>query len=84
MDNKNSEYDTKKKKRCSNCNKKIGLMVFTCRCSENKIFCSNCKYPKMKETDIKGHLCEFDYKIFGQKILEKNNPKIQPPKITNI
>jgi hypothetical protein len=87
MDNEKSEGKNKKKikqKRCSNCNKKIGLIVFTCRCSETNIFCSNCRYPKLKETDEKGHLCDFDFKEFEQKILEKNNPKIESSKINNI
>ena len=90
MDTKNNlEFNDdkiakKKKKKCSNCNKKIGLIEFKCRCSETKIFCSHCRYPKINEKDEKGHLCNFDFQSHGREILEKHNPKIEKSKINNI
>ena len=91
MDQENNQNDNKKtvkknkKKRCFNCNKKIGLIEYTCRCSDNdknKIFCSNCRHPKINENDDKGHLCTFDFKSYGRELLEKNNPQIIADKMT--
>ena len=81
---KEDKKKKKKTKRCSNCNKKVGLLGFTCRCSEDKIFCTHCRYPKNKETDEKGHTCNFDFQKYGKDILEKNNPKIEHAKLNNI
>ena len=71
----------KKSKKCSNCNKRIGMIEFKCKCSDIKIFCSSCRYPKTNENDRNGHICDFDFQKHGREILEKNNPKIEHSKI---
>ncbi len=64
-----------KKNRCSQCQKKVGLIGFTCKCE--KLFCSNCRHPKMNESQQNGHICSFDYKKNAQETLKKNNPVIE-------
>ena len=61
--------------KCNKCNKKIGLIIFECKC--NGKYCSLHKYPEM-------HECSYDYKSEGIDELIKNNPKIIPNKITVI
>ena len=39
---------------CNQCNKKIGLMSFTCKCENN--FCIKHRFPD-------SHDCSFDYKL---------------------
>ena len=83
-DMENKEKTKKRKKRCYNCNKKIGMIEFKCKCSDVNIFCSNCRHPKINDNDEKGHVCNFDFKQHGREILEKNNPKIEHSKINGI
>ncbi len=59
----------KKKKRCFVCNKKLGLIPFSCRCNTTIKFCSIHRYPD-------SHNCQFDWKKEGREQLEKNNPKV--------
>ena len=61
--------------KCSKCNKKIGLIVFDCKC--NGKFCMNHRF-----TDK--HDCQYDYKIDYLNELIKNNPKISTKKINTI
>lgn len=72
------------KKRCICCNKKVGYLGFQCRClneyNEPKTFCSSCRIPRTNPSD-NGHDCDFDYKRLGRKLLEKDNPVMQPVKI---
>ena len=65
------------KKRCNfeGCNKKLGLMPFTCECSQK--FCALHRLPE-------AHLCTFNHMEKGKNILRKNNPRIQNAKITEI
>lgn len=58
--------------RCSMCNKKLKLLMFSCKC--NKKFCLNHQLPEL-------HNCIFDYKNIGKDDIKKNNPIITPDKI---
>ena len=60
------------KQRCYKCNKKIGLITFTCKC-DNK-FCSNCRYPEE-------HMCKFDFKNYEKNILKEQLVKVVAKKI---
>jgi len=57
--------------KCAVCNKKYGLLSYTCKCGV--ITCNIHRWPS--------HKCTFDYKSHYQNELEKNNPKIEPLKI---
>jgi hypothetical protein len=76
------------KKRCCNCNKKVGLLGFKCRClnenNEPNEFCSNCRAQNFNIGDKTGHNCTFDYKQMGRILLAKNNPLIQTVKVESI
>jgi AN1-type zinc finger protein 5/6 len=61
--------------RCTTCNKKVGLIPFTCKCDDNFKFCSKHRLD---------HDCTFDYKKEQLKKLIKDNPKIVAPKTTLI
>lgn len=69
--------------KCSECNIKIGLFGFSCRCKGDddkpRMFCSSCRNPK--SADAGGHICTFDYKSYGRDQLLKKNPKIENAKI---
>ena len=60
------------KQRCYKCNKKIKIVVFSCRC--NHIFCSKCRYPE-------NHSCNFNYINNEKNILKKYLPKVVAKKI---
>ena len=65
--------DTKPKiKRCYNCNKRIKLMEYSCRC--NNIFCIKCKMPE-------DHNCTFDHKAYGKLYLENKLEKVVGQKL---
>lgn len=61
--------------RCMECNKKIGLTGFKCRCGYT--FCATHRY-----TDA--HKCDFDYKAAGRAELAKANPLVVADKVTRI
>lgn len=63
------------KKRCFNCNKKVGLMDYTCKC--DKIFCIKCRYPEI-------HNCNFDHKTYEKNQLKENLPKVVGEKIIKL
>ncbi len=67
--------DKIKKKRCFHCNKKIGLIVNTCKCE--KEFCIKCRLPEI-------HNCTFDHHKFEKEQLKKNLPKVITEKIIKI
>ena len=54
------------KKRCFECNKKIGLCSIQCRCLQ--YFCGLHRYTEK-------HKCSFDYKTFEKENLSKNSVK---------
>ncbi|OMO52599.1 Zinc finger, AN1-type [Corchorus olitorius] len=62
----------KPKNRCESCNKKVGLMGFSCRCG--KLFCGTHRYPKE-------HSCNFDFKTLDRLVLAKENPLIKGDKL---
>jgi predicted nucleic acid binding AN1-type Zn finger protein len=64
--------DEKETNVCFICSKRIGLCVIKCRCGGN--FCKKHVAPEL-------HMCSFDYKLFGQELIRKNNPKVVPSKM---
>lgn len=62
-------------KRCTFCNKKLGVMPFKCRC--NELFCLEHRYPE-------SHNCKFDYKLLGKDELTKKNPQVIANKIIKL
>ncbi|KAK8713140.1 hypothetical protein V6N13_148363 [Hibiscus sabdariffa] len=58
--------------RCESCNKKLGLMGFTCRCG--KAFCHLHRYPSE-------HSCNYDFKKADRQVLAKENPVIKGDKM---
>ncbi len=61
-----------KKKRCAKCNKKLGIVPFSCKC--DNFFCAKCRMPE-------DHQCTFDWKKSYRDKLEKENPKIEADKV---
>ena len=74
-----SNVKTKKKKlkknRCAECRKKLGIVLFECKCKLQ--YCSKHRYAE-------DHNCSYDYKTAYKKTFKKNNPKIVPEKIIRI
>ncbi|CAL0303547.1 unnamed protein product [Lupinus luteus] len=64
----------KKKNRCKNCNKKVGISGFECRCGE--VFCGRHRYPEL-------HACKVNFKEIGRQILAKQNPLCIRDKLGN-
>ena len=56
------------KQKCYQCNAKLKLIVFTCKC--NHIFCH-------KHLGAHSHNCTYDYKNEKKKQIEENNPKLE-------
>lgn len=61
--------------RCYQCNKKVGIYGFSCRCGFN--FCSSHRYAD-------AHDCNFDYKTFEREQLRKTNQAVVADKIQRI
>ncbi|KAL5744412.1 hypothetical protein ACOSQ2_027528 [Xanthoceras sorbifolium] len=68
----NTQNSSRLKNRCNNCNKKVGLMGYKCRCGD--LFCAKHRYATE-------HSCPFDYKKFDREILIKENPLIKVDKL---
>ena len=64
-----------KKPRCAECNKKLGLVDFKCKCSNT--YCMKCKMPE-------DHKCSFDYKKESKEILTNKLEKIENEKVIKI
>ncbi|CAL1406243.1 unnamed protein product [Linum trigynum] len=60
------------KSRCKACNKKVGLLGFTCRCGD--VFCGSHRYAEE-------HGCSFDVKGMAREILAKQNPLCKADKL---
>ncbi|PWA98973.1 A20/AN1-like zinc finger family protein [Artemisia annua] len=61
--------------RCFDCNTKVGVMGFKCRCGET--FCGSHRYPEE-------HKCEFDFKKTGRDLISKANPVVKADKVDKI
>jgi len=59
--------------KCTNCNKKLGLLPAQCKCKN--MYCS---------MHIHKHDCTFDYKANQRKKLEENNKQVIAEKINKI
>lgn len=79
----NNEVDKKKKQkkkktsRCYICKKKLGLMVFTCKCSDSKMFCITHLQPE-------AHECSYDFKTEQLNSLTKKLTKVVNEKIAKV
>ncbi|KAH7863049.1 hypothetical protein Vadar_012644 [Vaccinium darrowii] len=60
------------KKRCSSCNKKVGLLGFRCRCGDT--FCGDHRYAEK-------HDCMFDFKAVGKDAIAGSNPVVKADKV---
>tara|TARA_B100001123_G_C15079181_1_gene934914 strand:+ start:140 stop:424 length:285 start_codon:yes stop_codon:yes gene_type:complete len=65
----------KKKNRCSFCNKKYGMISFTCEC--NGTFCVACRSAHT-------HNCPVDRQKITKMMIEKRNPKIDHVKMVDV
>jgi hypothetical protein len=61
--------------RCFQCNKKVGLTGFGCRCGNT--FCSVHRYSDK-------HDCSFDYKAAGREEIKTANPVVNAEKVARI
>ena len=64
-----------KKKRCPVCNKKLGLMPFTCKCGLD--FCVSHIQPEL-------HNCSYDHKTDAKQLLNNRMIKVVNEKIEKI
>ena len=64
----------KKKNRCLVCNKKVGLLGFSCNCEG--LYCAAHRHAEQ-------HNCSYDFKRRGLNILEKNLTKVEADKVHN-
>lgn len=71
-DSQNKKTKKKKTNRCFACRKKIGIMIFNCKCSDN-MFCSSCVLPEK-------HLCTYNFKD-DKEALKKKLVKITNRKV---
>lgn len=72
---------TKKKKskkiknnRCFGCNKRVGIMGYTCECSAEKRFCHDCLTPDV-------HNCTVDHAAKHKAKLTKENQRVVADKL---
>lgn len=72
IEKKNSLVD-----KCSvdGCTKKLGLIPFKCRCTQE--FCTKHRMPEE-------HKCSFDYKSTGKEALKKANQQVTYDKVIKI
>ena len=61
--------------RCSQCNKKLGLSTFKCKCA--LVFCSQHRLPEE-------HECTYDHKAIGIRKLSQENPLVQGQKFNKL
>ena len=67
----------KKSVRCEVCRKKIGMLVFKCKCSSELTFCSSHIQPEL-------HECTFDHKSDALERLSSTLTKVVADKIIRI
>ena len=80
INSSDSNYDKPKikkpkKKRCPICNKKLGLLPFTCKCGLD--FCVNHIQPEL-------HNCNYDHKTDAKNLLNNRLVKVVNEKIEKI
>ena len=63
------------KKRCGECNTKLKIIDFTCKCTI--IFCNKHKFPE-------NHLCNFDHKKRSREQIKSKNPLVVANKVPNM
>ncbi|KAM1063536.1 hypothetical protein ACFX2I_027647 [Malus domestica] len=69
---KSSSGSTSVKNRCESCNRKVGVLGFSCRCGG--VFCGTHRYPEK-------HCCHVDFKMAGRDVLAKQNPLCKGDKL---
>ncbi|XP_050371559.1 zinc finger A20 and AN1 domain-containing stress-associated protein 8-like [Argentina anserina] len=62
-------------KRCTSCNKRVGLTGFNCRCGD--LFCAVHRYSDK-------HDCPYDYRTAGRDAIAKANPVVKAEKLDKI
>ncbi|XP_020213137.1 zinc finger A20 and AN1 domain-containing stress-associated protein 8 [Cajanus cajan] len=62
-------------KRCSSCNKRVGLTGFNCRCGN--LYCAVHRYSDK-------HSCPFDYRTAARDAIAKANPVVKAEKLDKI
>lgn len=62
-------------KRCTSCNKRVGLTGFNCRCGN--LFCAVHRYSDK-------HDCPYDYRTAAQNAIAKANPVVKAEKLDKI
>ena len=70
-----NSQEKKKSKRCHQCNKKLKMIYFTCRC--NHMFCVVHQNPH-------SHNCSFNNKKICQEIIKEQNPQTTHQKVIKI
>lgn len=65
----------KRSSRCRQCNRKVGLLGFQCRCGHS--FCGEHRYAD-------AHGCAFDYKTFEREQLKKQNNRVVADKLQKL
>jgi len=74
---KGKKSSKKKSVRCEVCRKKIGMLVFRCKCSSELTFCSSHVQPE-------SHNCLFDHKSDALERLSSTLTKVVADKIIRI
>ena len=69
--------DNQVKKRCSVCNKKVGIDYYNCNCDSTKYFCCAHRFPFE-------HNCSINSLKQNSEKLSKQNIKLIAPKIITI
>jgi len=72
INSENSGEKNPKKCQLDGCKIKLKLTDYKCKC--NKIYCTTHRFPET-------HMCTYNYKLDGSKILEKNLIKVNGTKI---
>ena len=75
MDGLEKAKKSRRKNRCQECKKKIGLTGFACRCGG--VFCGLHRYSDK-------HPCDYDYKEAGAAEIRKSNPVVAGEKVQRI
>jgi|LauGreDrversion4_2_1035121.scaffolds.fasta_scaffold245133_2 hypothetical protein len=68
----NPEKESKESCRCKQCNRKVGLLGFTCQCKNT--YCKKCRHAEQ-------HNCTYDYMSVGKMQLMKDNPHVHAAKL---